>query len=215
MYTGIKPTNKKENFFMDDRVKEIFNTYLNVISPLIVQLEVLDNEFPVEILNEIRAIFTHFARSATTENKEVCSENIEKAERHVKRAVLDCFKYMCFVYDDKYIEFEKIYENVDLSLIDNGAFLPELSKRRKQAIHLLSKAKKKEIVSESIDEVFDDFENAYNAFANVDSFINDSYEKLQKLKQRVIKKNKRRAFFDVCAIVGTLFGIIGVILTII
>lgn len=212
MITESKIQNAEDSIFMDSNVTGIFNAYLKVISPFIVQLEVLDNKFPVEILNEIRAIFTHLARSATTDKPEVYSKNITKAERHVKRAVLDCFKYLCYAYENKYKEFEKLYKNVDLSLIDNGNFLPELCKRRKQAVNLLNKAKEKEIDTENVDETFEDFENAYNAFADVYNFINDSYENLQNIKQRALKKAKYRTILDICGVVGTIFGIIGVVI---
>ncbi|MCM1226181.1 MAG: hypothetical protein NC320_01990 [Clostridium sp.] len=215
MFTENKPQSLDDTIITDNNVKGIFETYLNVISPFIIQLEVLDHEFPVEILNEIRAIFTHLARSATTINSEIYSENIVKAERHVKRAVLDCFKYLCFVYDDKYREFEHLYKNVDLSLIDNGKFLPELCQKRSFAIELLQIAKEKEIISENIEDSFDDFERAYNAFSDVYMLINDSYETLQIFKQRAIKQEKHRIILDIFGIAGTLFGIIGVILTII
>ena len=40
---------------------QIYNTYLKVVQPFIVQLEIMDTNFPIEILNEIRSIFQHFA----------------------------------------------------------------------------------------------------------------------------------------------------------
>lgn len=214
MVTDDKLKNAEKCILMDSEVKGIFDTYLNVISPFVVQLEVLDDEFPVEILNEIRSIFTHLARSAITDKPKVYSENIIKAERHVKRAVLDCFKYLCYVYENKYIEFEKLYKNVDLSLIDNGKFLPELCKRRKYAVELLNKAKEKEIATENVNDTFEDFESAYNAFADVYKYINDSYENLQNIKQRALKKDICRTALDICGVIGTIFGIIGVVLAI-
>lgn len=41
---------------------EIYEQYQNLILPYIMELEVRDGEYPVEILNEIRAIFTHLSR---------------------------------------------------------------------------------------------------------------------------------------------------------
>ena len=57
---------QKEN---DTRLAVIYETYLSIISPFIIQLETLDGEFPVEILNEIRSIFTHLARCYSTEKR--------------------------------------------------------------------------------------------------------------------------------------------------
>ena len=114
---------QKEN---DSRLSAIYETYLSVISPFIIQLEALDGEFPVEILNEIRSIFTHLARCNSTEKEQIYEENIIKAERHVKRAVLDCFKYLCVAYDEYFRRFTKLNRNVDLSFVDNGHFIQKL-----------------------------------------------------------------------------------------
>lgn len=198
----------------DDRIASIFDSYQNIIAPFILQLEILDGEYPIEILNEIRAIFTHLARSANSDTNDVYEDNIVKAERHIKRATLDCFKYLCVSYDDHYKEFENMYNGVDLSFVDNGTFLPELCKKRKKSIELLQTAKKNELNAINVEDVFFDYELAYNAYSEVFEMINCSYEKFENLKNRSIKKARYRCILDICGVVGTLFGIIGVILTI-
>ena len=69
---------------------EIYEQYQNIIAPYITELEVRDCEYPIEILNEIRSIFTHLSRYKLQNNL----DEIESANRHVKRAVLDCYKYV-------------------------------------------------------------------------------------------------------------------------
>lgn len=44
-------------------LQEIYSQYHNSIKIFIGQLEVLQNKFPVEILNEIRAVFSHIAKA--------------------------------------------------------------------------------------------------------------------------------------------------------
>lgn len=198
----------------DSRIASIFDSYQNIIAPFILQLEILDGEYPIEILNEIRSIFTHLARSANSDSIEVYEDNIIKAERHIKRATLDCFKYLCVSFDDYYKGFEKMYNGVDLSFVDNGQFLPELCKKRNSSIGLLQTAKKKELNTSNVDDIFHDYELAYNAYSEVYEMINGSYEKFENLKIRAIKKARYRKILDFCGIIGTLFGIIGVILTI-
>lgn len=198
----------------DDRIASIFDSYQNIIAPFILQLEILDGEYPIEILNEIRAIFTHLARSANSDSIQIYEDNIIKAERHIKRATLDCFKYLCVSFDDHYKEFEKKYNGVDLSFVDNGQFLPELCKKRNNSIELLQIAKKKELNTSSVEDVFHDYELAYNAYSEVYEMINSSYKNFESLKIRAIKKERYRRILDICGIIGTLFGIIGVLLTI-
>jgi hypothetical protein len=47
---------------IETRAKEIYKDFLDVICPYIVQIELLEGRFPVEILNEIRAVFTHLSK---------------------------------------------------------------------------------------------------------------------------------------------------------
>ena len=55
-------TNDKDLYKLEKEIDSIYDGYLKYIAPFVAQLEVLDGEFPIEILNEVRAIFTHFAR---------------------------------------------------------------------------------------------------------------------------------------------------------
>ena len=145
--------------------------------------------------------------------------NLSKADGHVKRAVLDCYKYLCLAYNDKYKEFDKNYENVDLSEIDNGEFLPLLCKKRKAAIQRLTRAKELELSSSGEEILYNAFEEAYNAYADVYNFISDSFENLERLKQKTNirdSKSKRNFWIGVfVGIVGVLVGIAGIFINLI
>ena len=87
-------------------------------------MEANDAEFPIEILNEVRSIFSHFSRvydDSVTDDEIDCE--LSKAESHLKRAILDCYKYNCISLYDFYNRFRTEYNFADLSLIDNGDFL--------------------------------------------------------------------------------------------
>lgn len=212
---STEPYNDNNAADINSDIITIYQTYLNTIAPFIIQLETLDGEFPVEILNEIRAIFTHLARCSISDSISVKRDNIYKAERHVKRAILDCFKYMCVAYDDQYRDFEQLYKNIDLSVIDNGDFLPSLCKKRKLAIDYIKTARETELKSEDVDSSFSAFELAYNAYTDVYNFIKETEEKLIRVKTKAIKKERWRRILDISGLVGTVFGIVGVVLTII
>lgn len=189
---------QKEN---DSRLSAIYETYLSVISPFIIQLEALDGEFPVEILNEIRSIFTHLARCNSTEKEQIYEENIIKAERHVKRAVIDCFKYLCVAYDEYFRRFTKLNRNVDLSFVDNGHFIQKLNSLHNNAVHNKTEAQKKELVAENIEDVFEDYEKAFNSYAAVYNLIQDSAKSIDFVKHKAATKET----------LNTVFGIVGVI----
>lgn len=114
---------------IQDRENEIYRKYQDIIAPYIIELEVRDSEFPIEILNEIRAIFTHLSRYKI-QNSE---EDLSAAEGHLKRAMLDCYKYLCISIAISLHQFREQYKDVDLHLVDNGEFLPKLDQLERNA----------------------------------------------------------------------------------
>jgi len=201
------------------RINLIHEQYTNVISPFIMQLEVLDGEFPIEIINEIRAIFGHLSKCHLSNDDGIIECNLTKADRHINRAIIDCYKYLCIAYNDKYREFECKYIDVDLSDIDNGEFLPLLCKKRKLAIDKLLHAKKLEISMSDEIILYASFEEAYNAYADTYNLVNDSFEKLERLKQKTNTRESRanrRYRMGICiGIAGLIIGIASIIIAVI
>lgn len=150
----------------------IYKSYQEIIAPFIMELEVRDIEYPVEILNEIRAIFTHLARYKL-QNEE---SDLNAANSHVRRATLDCFKYICISIAEKTNAFREKYKHVDLKLADNGKFLPELDRLEKEAQNAFKKAKISEIKNIDENEKYCLYEEAYNAYSVVEKHIDDSLE---------------------------------------
>ena len=197
----------------EERVKEIYRKYIDVICPYILEYEVVSGSFPIAILNEIRAIFTHISKYYLSGDDKINEGNLSKAERHIKRTILDCYKYICIAYDDEYKEFEKKYKRIDLSLIDNGEFLSKLLEFHNTAVNLTKEARKTDYQIDSDnesknDESYNKYQKAYNAYSLVHDLINNSYKKLEFFK-------KRATFKDFLSISGWVIGIIGIILTII
>ena len=204
------------NEAVNNRINEIHDKYTHIISPFIMQLEVLDGEYPVEIINEIRAVFGHLSKCHLSNDDDVIERNLLKADGHIKRAIIDCYKYLCFAYDDKYEEFGRNYMDVDLSEIDNGEFLPLLCQKRRLSIEKLVHAKKLELSTSDENVLFSGFEETYNAYADVYNFIKVSFEKLERLKQKANTRNlraKRRYWVGTyIGIAGLAIGIAGVII---
>ena len=148
---------------------EIYKTYQDTIAPLIATLEVLDSEYPIEIFNEIRSIFLHLSRYKV-QNSE---KDVYTAKRHVKRAILDCYKYLCVSYGEKMDTFRDEYKEVNLSLADNGKFLPKLNELDDKAKNDLIKAKEFEIETHLEDSEANDnklyalYEEAYLSYKNL------------------------------------------------
>jgi hypothetical protein len=202
---------------IEERARDIYKKYIEVICPYIIQYELLDNTFPVEILNEIRAIFTHLSKYYLSDDILIKDKNISKAEGHIKRSILDCYKYICMAYDDKYAEFNTNYKYVDLSLVDNGEFLPKLLETHEDAIKLMLDARKSDLLITSddetgVDEAYEKYEKAFIKYSSVNDIISSSYKKIETLKRKVVFKTN---IGWIVGIIGCIIGIVGIIFTII
>lgn len=189
---------------MEEREKKIYEQYQDVIAPFIVELEVRDSEYPIEIFNEIRSIFTHLSRyKIQNSEKEIAS-----AENHVKRAILDCFKYLCVSIAEKVNNFRREYRHVDLHLADSGKFLPELDKLEAEAEEAYKTAKKAEIEMKDDDELYLLHEAAYNAYSKLDKFLDDSREAILFASTHSKKSNN-------ITIVSSVITVISIVITVI
>nr|WP_303111267.1 hypothetical protein [uncultured Prevotella sp.] len=92
----------------DMRIIALYKEYNMVIKPLIAELEARTEQFPLPLFNEIRALHDHIARcySERISSNQVDSE-IHKAERHVTRIMLDCYKCLNLSLHDEVLLFER------------------------------------------------------------------------------------------------------------
>ena len=77
----------------DEEYKKIYSDYLEVIVPLVSFYESISSSFPIGILNEIRAIFTHIAKSVILESDEDKKRQIEKISGNMVAAIRGCYMY--------------------------------------------------------------------------------------------------------------------------
>lgn len=200
---------------IENRLTKAYDVYINIICPMIMQLEVLTTEFPIPILNEIRAFTTHIAKIYQSTDKVIKEDNLLKAERHIKRMLLDCYKYTCVAFDDKYQAFQTLYKNVDLSVIDNGDFLSKIVRDKKSVVEQIKEAKINELsIDKDEDSVFDSYENAYNLYSELIAYIEDHYELLNKAKHKYTTKTIINYVFGGIGILGALFTVISLVLQI-
>ena len=156
-----------------ERIKNIYDEYKNTVFPLVAFLEANDAEFPIEILNEVRSIFSHFSRvydDSVTDDEIDCE--LSKAESHLKRAILDCYKYNCISLYDFYNRFRTEYKFADLSLIDNGDFLAKITQNFAEGKRLLFEAKKSERKNKHSEDLYREFEAAFDLFLKNFNLIN-------------------------------------------
>lgn len=188
-----------------DKEEKIYVQYQDIIAPFIAELEVRDTEYPIEIFNEIRSIFTHLSRY----KMQGSDEDILAAESHSKRAILDCYKYLCISIEERVYNFRKEYKDINLGLADNGKFLPELNRLEMVAKKAFKKAKKAEIKDEiGEDEKYHLFEKAYNAFSEMDKFIDDSQEAILFASVHTKANNRITIISCIITIISIIFAIL-------
>ena len=99
-----------------EALRTIYQDYNKVIKPLIADVEERTEKFPLPLFNEIRALHDHIARCYSDKiTPEQVETEIQKAERHVVRIMLDCYKCLNLSLHDSVLLFERQTKNIDLS----------------------------------------------------------------------------------------------------
>ena len=204
---------KIESSVHQNRIKNIYDEYKNTVFPLVAFLEANDAEFPVEILNEVRSIFSHFSRvyDESVTDEEIDCE-LSKAESHLKRAILDCYKYNCISLYDFYNRFRTEYNFADLSLIDNGDFLAQITQNFAEGKKRLFEAKTSERKNKHSDELYRDFEAAFDLFLKNFNLINSKIA----LVHKVSKKPRWTRFWGTFGFwISLVLAVAGIILSVV
>ena len=160
--------------------KDLFKVYIELVRPLIIEVEAKTQKIPIGILNEVRAIHDHVAR---TYNEHLTEEQIKKeldiAERHVNRIVFDCYKLLCISSKRDFEKFEDDYKGVKLGEVDSGHFLPKYVSLKKEAENIFSEAKKSEAIGMSnLEKSLELFEKGTLAYSDVEDFIESESQHL-------------------------------------
>lgn len=154
----------------DKRIIALYNDYNTIIKPLIAEVEARTEQFPLPLFNEIRALHDHIARCYVEGFSEVqVDAEIHKAERHVIRIMLDCYKCLNLSLHDTVLLFEKQTKHVDLTVLHNGTFYPKYKSLRTQAIQTVRKAKSLE--SMDTNAALDMYQTSYNVYSELENLI--------------------------------------------
>ena len=176
---------------------EVYQFYSNTVKILYSEIEARNNTLPIELLFEIHSAFDHLKRIHVDNEPEIrCAE---KAFSHLKRGLLDAFKLKLKYHN---VDYEKIVKlKIDLRLIDNGKFLPELLARRKEIISFAKDAR----LSEGKKDIDEAFEKWYEVSDLIDQFEKDFFEpsKIQRAKRVSL------FHFSLTFVMGIVIGIIG------
>lgn len=190
----------------------VFRMYIEDINPFIVRFEVSRGEFPIEVQNEIRAIYGHLVRATMSGTSDQVLRNIEKMKSHSKRALLDCFKYTSIICSDNYDDFMNRYENVDLTYLDNGQFLTDIVNKCRKARQSLQEAKIAETSNISEEDLFALYQDAYRQFEELNDKLQHAEDSAAFLQHKASKKDRLSKISLWVGVAGFLVGVIGIVI---
>lgn len=193
----------------DMRIIALFKEYNMVIKPLIAELEARTEHFPLPLFNEIRALHDHIARcySERISSNQVDSE-IHKAERHVTRIMLDCYKCLNLSLHDEVLLFECQTKNVDLTVLQNGTFYPKYKTLRTKATKMVRKAKSLE--SLDTQSALDTYQNSYNLYCDLENVIEEVVPDLHWARIRFSVRKSMQVLLWILSVIAS--GVISIIL---
>lgn len=202
----------------EEILKELADNYLDVICPYIIQYELITNHFPVPIFNEIRSTFSHLMEFyAGRGGDKAKNEEIDKIREHFKRIRRDCYKFVCEAIEEEYQNFIEVHNGIDYSVINNGEFIPELSRLRNDAIDSMAAARKKELEVDATnakdEELLPLYEKAYSAYSDLYNYIKNVEPFANTLDKDLIKKKKSDNVSKILTWVFGLTSVAGLILT--
>ncbi len=191
------------------RIIALYKEYNMVIKPLIAELEARTEQFPLPLFNEIRALHDHIARcySERISSNQVDSE-IHKAERHVTRIMLDCYKCLNLSLHDEVLLFERQTKNIDLTVLQNGTFYPKYKTLRTKATKMVRKAKSLE--SLDTQSALDTYQNSYNLYCDLENVIEEVVPDLHWARIRFSVRKSMQVLLWILSAIAS--GVISIIL---
>lgn len=174
-------------------VSPLYMEYNQVIKPLIAELEAREETSPQPLFNEVRALNDHIARCyrANISDCEIQDEII-KAQRHIKRLTLDCFKYLNVSLHESIVRFERQTRNVDLTVINNGLFYPRFRELNKLAVEEVRNAKRAEAVD--TEEALIKYQEGYNLYCELENLVDDNMQDVKWAKKKFVVRRSLTIF---------------------
>lgn len=193
----------------DQRIVSLYCDYNTIIKPLIAEVEARTEHFPLPLFNEIRALHDHIARCYLENITEIQVEaEIHKAERHVVRIILDCYKCLNLSLYDTMLLFEKQTKHIDLTVLKDGTFYPKYKSLRTLAMQTVRKAKTLE--SMDTDAALEEYQKAYNVYSELELLLDSIVADVHWARARFVVRRSWQILLWIASAVAS--GIVSIFL---
>lgn len=203
-------TYSAEDLEIFDLVKAEYRFYTEDVTNALNDTLLLYDLLPDGLLGDVRDCFGHLCDAVmrTDQTMEKRRSNVTNAHKHLRRAILDCYKLQCIWYREQLRDFDRKYRWSDLSDVDNGEFRPEYTRLKQAATDAFKAAKKAERPGnndraeelEQLGDVYTLYEAALAAYSDTQVYL----KKSRPAVERVAHRDIRRTVFSV---LGWIIGI--------
>lgn len=195
-------------------ISEVLRFYNQEVQMWISTVERVTKEYPIAILNEIRAAMGHISDCYYLKNRELIKINCDKAQGHLRRGLFDCLKYLWYHYDVEIENLIKQFKYADFTIIHDGEFNKELNKRIKESKLAFKFAQNSENLgsNQNNNEVYDKYKDAVLKAKDVIDYFIDEIPYIQHLNRKTLKM-KVVGFLGwaVALVVTIFFGIMSIL----
>lgn len=190
----------------EELIKNLYRKYSEELKPWLAAVEAKYHKFPAPLLNELRAFIDHVSRCYLNDASDASIEkNIDRASGHLERSIFDCIKHLVLWYHDEYTDFASRTKNIDLSVIDNGAFYVKVRTLSSRAEGFVRNAKILE--KKEHDESYKIFQDAFNAYFELSELINTNLPNIDWARKRGnLKKTARFVLWVLSVVVSSVIS---------
>ncbi len=203
-------TNIEQLIPYTDLVNDIFETYNEVVFPLSVHYQVIKGEYPVFITHRSNNAFRFLGVAMVSDSDDKRVKLIEKASYEMDLAAIEALKADTVSVLERYDSFMEKYKNVDLTLIQKGTFLSQVTNHYAVAKERLKEAREMEMRDPlSFHEIFQKYEDAFCAAGDFKSHLDGAIEDGEYLRHKAEKKDRITVLSLIVGVIGVIVGVIG------
>jgi vacuolar-type H+-ATPase subunit I/STV1 len=179
----------------------VLRYYREKLVPALAAALAVDDKFPEEVLNELRAAMTHLAAADYNgRDKQKREYELKAALRHVRRACLDCLKVCVQVLSSK--------SEVAIESLTEDLQLPDDVYKKMSSLRQLRKQLSAKEGERSLEDVVEEYETLANKYDEFYASLDEQFSGKTASMRRCIRKKKKYKNMAISFVLGILSSIV-------